>query len=209
MRVLLFATLLLLIAITHSRAEPMAIRHLRLRHRQIENLINDEREVSAVRAVREVGMRSAVLDAEGASATGNQRLGTSSAVYFSQKVDHFGSNSSTFKQLFYINSKEYVPGGPIYLFNSGETPASPSYLAAGEPYTLAKATGGMVIIMEHRYYGVSYPVSDMSGPNMKYLTLENALEDVAYFIRNGRGFISENTGISISAESKWIAVGGS
>ncbi|KAJ1897893.1 hypothetical protein LPJ81_004445 [Coemansia sp. IMI 209127] len=209
MRVLPFVMLLLLSAITRSRAEPMAIRHLRLRHRQTENLINDKQEISAVRAVREVGMRSAVLDAEGASATGNQRLSTSSAVHFAQKVDHFGTNSSTFRQRFYINGDAYVPGGPIYLFNSGETPASPSYLAAGEPYTLAKATGGMVIIMEHRYYGVSYPVSDMSGPNMRYLTLENALEDIAYFIRNSRGFISDSTGISISAESKWIAVGGS
>ncbi|KAJ2526598.1 hypothetical protein EV175_007633, partial [Coemansia sp. RSA 1933] len=122
---------------------------------------------------------------------------------------HFGTNSSTFNQRFYINSDEYVPDGPIYLFNSGETPASPSYLAAGEPYMLAKETGGMVIIMEHRYYGESYPVNDMTRASMRYLTLENALEDIAYFIRNGRGFVRDSTGITISPTAKWIAVGGS
>ncbi|KAJ1667779.1 hypothetical protein IW140_001332 [Coemansia sp. RSA 1813] len=181
----------------------MAIRHSRFRHRQIESYMNSKPEIGAA------DMQSTVLEAEGASAAGNQRLSTNNAFYFDQNVDHFGANSSTFKQRFYINGNEYTQDGPIYLFNSGETPASPSYLVAGEPYTLARETGGMVVIMEHRYYGVSYPVSDMSGPNMKYLTLENTLEDIAYFINSARGFINQSTGISISPKSKWIVVGGS
>ncbi|KAJ1851201.1 hypothetical protein LPJ57_007890, partial [Coemansia sp. RSA 486] len=127
-----------------------------------------------------------------------KRQGSYQEYYFDQKIDHFGlRGNDTFKQKIYINGDNYVPGGPVYLFNSGETPASPSYLVAGEPYVLAKATGGMLIIMEHRYYGVSYPVSDMSGPNMRYLTLENALEDIAYFVRSAPAFVNKSVGLTI------------
>ncbi|KAJ1948214.1 hypothetical protein EC988_005264, partial [Linderina pennispora] len=129
--------------------------------------------------------------------------------WFMQKVDHTGLNNTLFKQRIYINTKEYTAGGPIYLFNSGETPASPSYLYGGEPYQLAKSTGGILVIMEHRYYGQSYPVSDMSGPSMQYLTVENSLDDIANFIRNAPAFIQASTGIEISSNSKWVVTGGS
>ncbi|KAJ1793860.1 hypothetical protein LPJ67_001129 [Coemansia sp. RSA 1938] len=137
-----------------------------------------------------------------------QRRSINTPYWFDQVIDHFGSNQ-TFKQRIFINDDEYVPGGPVYLFNSGETPASPAYLSGGEPHTLAKATGGMLIIMEHRYYGKSYPVSNMSGPNMKYLNIDNALEDIAYFIRNAAGFVKDTIGVDISPASKWVATGGS
>ncbi|KAJ2204607.1 hypothetical protein EV180_007389, partial [Coemansia sp. RSA 518] len=137
-----------------------------------------------------------------------QRRSINTPYWFDQVIDHFGSNQ-TFKQRIFINDDEYVPGGPVYLFNSGETPASPAYLSGGEPHTLAKATGGMLIIMEHRYYGKSYPVSNMSGPNMKYLNIDNALEDIAYFIRNAAGFVKGTIGVDISPASKWVATGGS
>ncbi|KAJ2337653.1 hypothetical protein GGI00_000083 [Coemansia sp. RSA 2681] len=136
-------------------------------------------------------------------------LKLTAAHYFNQKTDHFGLSSATFKQKIYINAQHYASGGPVYLFNSGETPASASYLTAGEPYTLAKATGGLLIIMEHRYYGTSYPVSNMSGQNMIYLTVENALEDMANFIRNAQSFVKAEIGVAISPESKWVAAGGS
>ncbi|KAJ2361180.1 hypothetical protein IW150_007309, partial [Coemansia sp. RSA 2607] len=63
--------------------------------------------------------------------------------------------------------------------------------------------------MEHRYYGVSYPVNDMSGPNMRYLTVENALEDVAHFVRNAPEFVKASIGLTIGPQNKWVATGGS
>lgn len=129
--------------------------------------------------------------------------------YFNQNIDHFGHKAGLFKQRVLINAQHYRDGGPVFLMNSGETAASSSYLSAGEPYSLVKETKGMLIIMEHRYYGKSYPVSDMSGPNMVYLTVENSLEDIANFVRHAKEFVAKSIGISISAKSKWIATGGS
>lgn len=48
----------------------------------------------------------------------------------------------------------------------------------------------MVITLEHRYYGASQPFGNVSMQTelMKYLTVENALEDLAYFIN----FVKKN-----------------
>ncbi|KAJ1956181.1 hypothetical protein GGI12_005376 [Dipsacomyces acuminosporus] len=147
----------------------------------------------------------------GSDATVSSLLATphSEVYYFDQKVDHFGLNSTTFKQRLYINGDNYVPGGPVYLINSGEGAASPHWVNGGETFSLANATKGLIIMMEHRYYGESYPVSDLSGPNMKYLTVENALEDMAYFIRNAAGFVNSTIGVPVSPKSKWVVTGGS
>ncbi|KAJ1721794.1 hypothetical protein LPJ61_005995 [Coemansia biformis] len=187
--------------IGRSWAVPLAVRQMQQR------TIWAERQLLAgASAVRTEHM------AIGRAARGMVRQQTRSLAtpfYFDQVVDHSAGNLTTFKQRVFINANYYSPGGPVYLLNSGETPASPSYLVAGEPFTLAKATGGMVLIIEHRYYGESYPVADMSGPNMRYLTVDNALEDIAHFIRNAAPFVKSAIGVDISPGSKWVAVGGS
>lgn len=54
----------------------------------------------------------------------------------------------------------------------------------GFEYHLAKETGALVIWLEHRYYGYSYPVPDLSTDNLRFLSFDEALEDTANFIRN-------------------------
>ncbi|KAJ2385606.1 hypothetical protein H4S02_004246 [Coemansia sp. RSA 2611] len=186
-------------------SEPLAMRQAQLQRVWKEYLLAGDDAVGGSPEVGQIG--SMAKYALPVRANDSPKLNT--AYYFSQKTDHFGLSSSTFKQKIYINAQHYTSGGPIFLLNSGETPASPSYLTAGEPYTLAKATGGLLIIMEHRYYGTSYPVSDMSGKNMVYLTVENALEDMANFIRNAQVFVKSVIGVTVSPNSKWVATGGS
>lgn len=36
--------------------------------------------------------------------------------------------------------------------------------------------------LEHRYYGLSVPTTDLSTPNLQWLTVAQALEDLATFI---------------------------
>ncbi|KAJ2603684.1 hypothetical protein H4R99_002298, partial [Coemansia sp. RSA 1722] len=192
-------------------AEPLAMRQAQLQRAWAEYLLSSDSSLDNSQYTTDSPvLRMARLQSSAQQKPKLKRQGSYQEYYFDQKIDHFGlRGNDTFKQKIYINGDNYVPGGPVYLFNSGETPASPSYLVAGEPYVLAKATGGMLIIMEHRYYGVSYPVSDMSGPNMRYLTLENALEDIAYFVRSAPAFVNKSVGLTIGSENKWIATGGS
>lgn len=49
---------------------------------------------------------------------------------------------------------------------------------------LAERTQGLVLVLEHRYYGKSLPFgnSSLSLNNLKLLNTEQALKDLAYFI---------------------------
>ncbi|RUS32631.1 serine carboxypeptidase S28-domain-containing protein [Jimgerdemannia flammicorona] len=105
---------------------------------------------------------------------------------FPQKVDHFDSNNNaTFPQRYWVNSTNYRPGGPIIFFSVGEADASrySGYLIRGETSLLAQKLGGVVIVYEHRYYGESNPVSDLSSKNMVYLTVDQSLADMVNFMQ--------------------------
>jgi hypothetical protein len=49
---------------------------------------------------------------------------------------------------------------------------------------LTKATHGIGVILEHRYYGASFPTPDISTENLRFLTNEQALADQAFFSKN-------------------------
>jgi pimeloyl-ACP methyl ester carboxylesterase len=50
-------------------------------------------------------------------------------------------------------------------------------------HSMAKEFGGIMYYTEHRYYGKSHPTPDTSTENLKYLTVDQALADLAHFIR--------------------------
>lgn len=59
----------------------------------------------------------------------------------------------------------------------------PGYVRSGLMFDMARQHGGAMYYTEHRYYGQSFPVNDLSTENLRFLTTEQALEDVANFIR--------------------------
>ena len=64
----------------------------------------------------------------------------------------------------------------------------------------------MFFAVEHRYYGASQPFKDWSTPNLKYLSAENALGDLADFIdAMNAQIITKWKGTN----RKWVTVGGS
>lgn len=58
------------------------------------------------------------------------------------------------------------------------------YLQKGIVAQLAEATGGIGVILEHRYYGTSFPVSNLTTENLRFLTTDQAVADQAYFSQN-------------------------
>jgi hypothetical protein len=129
----------------------------------------------------------------------------------SMPVDHFNSSDMRrFNNRYWVNDTYYRPGGPVILFDLGEIGISPWMVAdmLGEwngslsaTMRIAKALGGVAILWEHRYYGYSHPFAlstdnGASSPSAasgiplggaaeyKYLTTEQALEDVVYFAKN-------------------------
>lgn len=132
-------------------------------------------------------------------------------------IDHYHNDSryephsdGSFQLRYWFDAQYYKPGGPVIMLSAGELDGAPRlpYLQKGIVNILAKATGGLGVVLEHRYYGTSIPTSDFSTKNLRFLTTEQALADTAYFAKNVKfpGLESANLSPDVTP---WIAYGGS
>lgn len=124
---------------------------------------------------------------------------------FSQKQTHFNlNNENFFQQRYWHNTQYYVEGGPHFLFLAGESTAN-EYWVTEEVQIMrsARAYNASVYMLEHRYYGFSWPTEDQLTSNLKeFLNAEEALADIAYFIETMN---KQNN----YTNPKWITFGGS
>lgn len=98
-------------------------------------------------------------------------------------LDHFNLfDERTFELRYFVNTKFYIPDGPIFIFVSGGFETFDEFINRGVVYDLANETNGYIIALEHRYYGLSQPTDDTSVPNLQFLTVHQALADIATFI---------------------------
>jgi pimeloyl-ACP methyl ester carboxylesterase len=105
-----------------------------------------------------------------------------------QIVDHFATDTTTFRQRFYQNDTCFQgPGSPIFVILGGEGGIPPE---TGIYYPwitdiLAKNYGALVVEPEHRFYGESLPFADrpFAPEHLRLLTSQQALADAANFIR--------------------------
>ncbi|EEB18067.1 conserved hypothetical protein [Pediculus humanus corporis] len=124
--------------------------------------------------------------------------------YFVQKLDHFDpTNTKTWNQRYFVNDSFYQPNGPFFLMIGGEGEASPKWMVNGTWLDYAKKYNAYCVMVEHRFYGKSHPTEDLGVKNLKYLSSEQALGDLAYFIS------SLNNKLNIFPPPKWIVMGGS
>ncbi|PSN56520.1 hypothetical protein C0J52_14786 [Blattella germanica] len=124
--------------------------------------------------------------------------------WFEQQLDHFNpTDLRTWKQRYFTNASFHVPGGPVFLMIGGEAAASAKWMVEGQWINYAQKYNALCFQLEHRYYGESHPTRNLGTKNLAYLSSEQALADLAYFIE----------GISVKYElplgTKWIAFGGS
>ncbi|KAH7305959.1 serine carboxypeptidase S28-domain-containing protein [Stachybotrys elegans] len=132
-------------------------------------------------------------------------------------IDHFHNDTKyephsngTFNLRYWFDAQFYKPGGPVFVLSAGETNGENRFpfMEKGIIYEIAKATGGIGVILEHRYYGTSIPVPSFSTENLRFLTTEQALEDTAYFAKNVvfEGFEDVDWSPDVTP---WIVYGGS
>ncbi|KAL6720510.1 hypothetical protein ACLMJK_002434 [Lecanora helva] len=132
-------------------------------------------------------------------------------------VDHFHNeskyephSSDSFDLRYWFDATYYKSGGPVFVLESGEDTGIDRlpYLQKGILHQLAQATNGIGVVLEHRYYGTSFPTPDLSTKNLRFLTTEQALADTAYFAQNVVFKGLENHKLTAS-DTPWIAYGGS
>ena len=134
---------------------------------------------------------------------------TSPVMFFTQKTDHFNpTDLRTWKQAFVVVDKFYKPGGPVIFELGGEGPMDDKISPRNLAYNLTKIHNGLLVSMEHRYYGQnrSIPVDKLTIDNLQYLTSRQALADYANFIKTNSLRIQ---GEPLPNNSRWITFGGS
>ncbi|KAJ7597348.1 peptidase S28 [Mycena floridula] len=129
-----------------------------------------------------------------------------------QPVDHFDeSNTRTFRQRYWVNTRHYKPGtgAPVIVLDGGETSGLDRipFLDTGIVDILAKATGGIGVVLEHRYYGRSLVKNNLTTDSLRWLTNEQAAADSAKFMSTVKfkGIKEDMT----APNTPWIYYGGS
>ncbi|KFB44463.1 AGAP005914-PA-like protein [Anopheles sinensis] len=129
-------------------------------------------------------------------------------LWFEQILDHNDpTNGATWKQRYYVNDQFFNasdPNAPVFLMIGGEGEATARWMHEGAWIHYAEKHGALCFQLEHRFYGKSHPTEDLSTKNLAYLTSEQALADLAYFI------VGMNEKYALNPhDHKWIAFGGS
>ncbi|KAK4034559.1 serine carboxypeptidase S28-domain-containing protein [Parachaetomium inaequale] len=132
-------------------------------------------------------------------------------------VDHFHNDTlyephsnETFPLRYWFDASHYKRGGPVIVLQGGETDGLGRlpFLQKGIVAQLAQATHGLGVILEHRYYGESFPTPDFSTQSLRFLTTDQALADMAYFAQHVVFEGLEHLDLT-SAKNPYIAYGGS
>lgn len=136
--------------------------------------------------------------------------------YFEQDLDHFDPlNNEVWQQRYFIRDDYYTKNNensPIFICVGGEGPSLDSSVVyetennvhCSLMVNFAKEVGALIVALEHRYYGESNPTENLEIQNLKYLSSEQAVMDIANF----HSFISQEYSLD-SINNRWITWGGS
>jgi hypothetical protein len=124
--------------------------------------------------------------------------------WFTQKLDHFNTfNTQKWQMRYFENSKFLTQDGPIFIYVGGEWSITEGWLQTGHMYDMAKQLNGTMFYTEHRYYGQSRPTLTTSVNDLKYLSVDQALADLAYFIvkQKSENRLLKNSGVILVGAS--------
>ncbi|XP_053994684.1 putative serine protease K12H4.7 [Hylaeus volcanicus] len=103
--------------------------------------------------------------------------------WITQPLDHFNARDNrTWSMRYYLNSAFFKKNGPILIMIGGEWEINKGFLTAGQMFEIGRTHNAMMYYTEHRYYGKSKPTLDITSANLQYLSVDQALADLAYFI---------------------------
>jgi Serine carboxypeptidase S28 len=127
-----------------------------------------------------------------------------------QKLDHFyAPDNRVWSQRYWVVDQFYNPAsGPVFMYICGEYTCPGVMPERLYPVMVAAELQALILVLEHRYFGLSAPfgIYSFSTANMSYLTVQQALADLAFFIQWVQG---NNSAVQVNPNSNWISLGGS
>lgn len=73
---------------------------------------------------------------------------------------------------------------------------------------IAQQESGAAVVLEHRFFGYSNPYNNLSVESLQLLTIEQAIQDLVYFVNNVQLPMPGGDHVT-PAEAPWVLVGGS
>jgi hypothetical protein len=130
--------------------------------------------------------------------------------FFHNDTRYEPHSNGSFNLRYWFDDTYYEPGGPVFVLLGGETDGSDRlpFLQKGIVHQVIKATKGLGVILEHRYYGTSFPTEDLTTENLRFLSTEQALAEVDYFARNVQFKGHEDKNLT-APNTPWVVYGGS
>ena len=106
--------------------------------------------------------------------------------HFPEDAHYAPHVNATFHLRYWCDKTYWRGSGPIFILDGGETSGQSRtpYLSTGILSILAKETGGLGLVLEHRYYGQSLPFNTSDSDSMRFLTTQQSMADSAYFIQH-------------------------
>lgn len=125
--------------------------------------------------------------------------------WIDQQLDNFNhQDTRQWKMRYLQNLEHFKRGGPIFVYVGGEWTISAGSISIGSHvYDLAQEFNGSIFYTEHRYYGRSRPTTNTSTENLRFLSVDQALADLAFFISHVKASSPD------FAESDVMLIGGS
>ena len=78
--------------------------------------------------------------------------------WFTQRLTHFDdANRATWQQRYWFNGTSWKQGRPVFIMIGGEGEANPIWMVEGAWIKWAQEFGAFTFMLEHRFYGQSYP----------------------------------------------------
>ncbi|CAH0598595.1 unnamed protein product [Chrysodeixis includens] len=98
------------------------------------------------------------------------------------KLNQFmASDTTTFLKRFYYNDE--FASVNVVITIGGEWEISPGWTTGGLPYDIAKQLRAALLYAENRFYGKTRPFNDTEVSSLQYLSVPQALADLAQFIQ--------------------------
>ena len=126
---------------------------------------------------------------------------------FTNLLDHFNpGDNRTFQQRFWYSTEGFdQEKGPIFVYICGEYECGVQTQRMF-PYKVSKQFNASFFYLEHRFYGESQPFDNLSLENLRYLTSEHGLADLALFITSVNDYLVKKFG---GEKRRVVVIGGS
>jgi hypothetical protein len=67
----------------------------------------------------------------------------------------------------------------------------------------------MTIVLEHRFFGLSSPYSDLNVDSLKFLSIQQAIDDFEHFANNVKLPMPGGDNIKPNVDNSWVLIVGS